>query len=145
MHTLRLATCTDNFINWFHTLKYRVTQNLLDWAFLLLNVNYKVNCAPSGIAPFIFGKSRFGEPSKRTYTFRLLYLWLHMKKSNEEYFKLYSVPCTKWKSWKHVVIQDTMCELIINNNYVLWHNYKVQTVSVKRNRAILRRFISVVL
>jgi len=51
-----------------------VTQNLLDTEFLLLNVVYQVNCAPSGIASFIFGKSRFEDPSKHTYTFRLLYL-----------------------------------------------------------------------
>jgi len=61
-----------------------VTQNLLDTEFLLLNVVYQVNCAPSGIASFIFGKSRFEDPSKHTYTFRLLYLWLHMRKEKKE-------------------------------------------------------------
>jgi len=102
MHTIRLATCTGNFMNWLHTLIYRVTQNLLDTTFLLLNVDYQVNCAPSGIAPSTFGKSRFGDPSKRTYIFRLLYLWLHKKKSTEEYFKLYSASCPNRKSWKHL-------------------------------------------
>jgi len=43
MNTLRLATCTDNFMNWFHTLIYRVTQNLLDTSFLLLTSTIKWN------------------------------------------------------------------------------------------------------
>jgi hypothetical protein len=144
MQTLRLATCTDNFMNWFHILIYRVTQNILDTAFLLLNVDNQVNCAPSSIAPFIFGKSRFGDPSKRTYTFRLLYLWLHMRKLKEEYFKLYSVPCPNWKSWKYLSWFRVPCAnwLLIT---IMSFGITMKYSQCERNRTILRRFISVVL
>jgi hypothetical protein len=32
-----------------------------------------------------------------------------------------------------VVIQYTLCELIIDNNDVFWHNYEVRRVSVKKS------------
>ena len=55
-------------------------------------------------------------------------LKLAYEKVERGIFQALLSPPSKLKILKtSVVIQDTWCELNINNNYVFWNNYEVQT------------------